>query len=148
MVQLREIWKAEKHRYYSIEINGERFPGTRPWHIRWEKIKSSTNFAGKRVLDIGTSFGLCPLFISLFLSPQKMVAFDNEADAVYNADRLKTLFHTNFDLYQINLDKDPYEKILGYNYDIVICMSVFNWIHQKQRLLNYLQHFKELIFVP
>ena len=146
MSEFRKVWREKQHNYYSIELNGEHFSGTRPWHVRWEKIKLAVDFTGKRVLDIGTSVGLCPLFLSMLTSAQKIVAFDNESDAVYNADRLMKVFNTNYELFKIDLERDPYEQILGYEYDIVICMSVFNWIGKKQKLLNYLKHFNELIF--
>lgn len=146
MKQFREVWKHKEHHYYSMQLNGEHFLGTRPWHIRWEKIKQATTFDEKRILDVGTSVGLCPLFISRLFFPKKMVAFDNERNAVDTATNLKKIFNIEFDLYLLNLDEDPYEEVLGYEYDVVICMSVLNWIKNKQRLLNYLGCFKELIF--
>jgi len=47
---------------------------------------------------------------------------------------------------QIDLDNSDYEKILGYNYETVFCLSFFRWIKDKERLLKYLSNFENIVF--
>lgn len=44
--------------YYSIDIAGVNFPGERPWMLRWERIRKSVDFKGKRLLELGCNMGL------------------------------------------------------------------------------------------
>jgi hypothetical protein len=46
------------------------------------------------------------------------------------------------------MDKDDYEDILSYNYDVVFCLSFIRWINDKERLFRYLSHFKTLVIEP
>ena len=45
-----------------------------------------------------------------------------------------------------NFDEDPnYETKIGYDYDVVFCMSLLHWVQDKERLLRYLSHFDQVL---
>ena len=39
-----------------------------------------------------------------------------------------------------------YEEKIGYDYDIVFCMSLIHWVKDKNRLMRYLSNFNHVIF--
>lgn len=139
---LYKLWMV-RGRYSSMTVNDVHFPGTRPWKVRWELIKNGVDFSDKKVIDLGTNIGICPTFIAKYTDASSVVGIDRNVEF---AKQFQGFFHVSFPLMTIDLDSDSYEEVLGYDYDLVICMSVYNWVNKKEKLLNYLSHFNEVLY--
>lgn len=148
---LSRLWYGETEgkpvgQYYQLEFNGKILHGKREWKVRWDLLSTGVNWTRKRVLELGSNTGICSLFLSKYMPVEKVVAIDKLPKAVLYMQRLQDIFHTKFSVYQLDLDEDPYESILGYDYDIVLCMSLYRWVHNKERLLRYLSRFSEILY--
>jgi 2-polyprenyl-3-methyl-5-hydroxy-6-metoxy-1,4-benzoquinol methylase len=133
-------------RYYDFIFNGAYFEGNRHWEDRWQLINKATSFSGKRILDLGSHIGLCSLFISKYLPIESLVSVEKLEKCISKHKRLQDLFNVNYNIIELDLNTENYEKILGYDYDIVICMSFLKWVTDKNRLLWYLSNFSQVIF--
>jgi SAM-dependent methyltransferase len=133
-------------RYYDFDLNGLHFKGSRPWQERWDLISNATSFENKKVLELGSNVGICSIFIAKYLPVSSVVAVDHERSFTRLCSRMQDVFEVEFPVYCLDLDHDSFEKTLGYDYDIVICMSLYNWVKDKTRLLKYLSHFSQVIY--
>ncbi len=136
--------------YYSLEIAGQRIGGERPWETRWALIKPALDFEGKKILELGCNMAICSQYLLTFAHAKAAVGVElpSRHSTIRAAKKLQQAFHNkdNFELALIDLNKDPYEEQLGYDYDVAICMSILKWVDDKERLLSYLAHFKQVIF--
>lgn len=146
---LQKIWYKnipQKGRYYKFDLNGVHFKGTRDWEERWDLIRNATSFDNKRVLELGCNIGICSTFISKYLPVTAVTAIDFDRTLTQLGKQIQDVFEVEYPVYTFNLDRDPYEKVVGYNYDIVFCMSLYHWVKNKKRLLNFLSHFPKVIY--
>jgi hypothetical protein len=132
--------------YYSFDIGGCLFTGERPWELRWEHIRRKINFNGKRVLELGCNLGLLSTFARIE-GAACCSAVDIDDMILRGARLVAAAFGINDNRY-VQLDFDSsvnWEAKLGGN-DLVMCLSVLNWVKDKKRLLDFLGQHNELLF--
>jgi SAM-dependent methyltransferase len=133
--------------YYSIIIkNNHFFPGIRPFELRWNMIKDVLDYAGKNILELGCCTALPSALLKKYRNADRVVAVDMAAHRLQAAQLLAQAFEVDIEFYKLHFGDDAYEKILGYDFDIVFCMSLLYWIPDKDRFMRYLSHFKNIIF--
>ena len=142
--------------YYSMTINGHHYNGNRPWDRRWEVIKDATDYANKNILELGCNMGLVATCLKKYRNVHTAVGvegpdwFLKKQGSPYRVQAAKWFaqaFEVPVSFIQVDLNGEPgYEEKIGYNYDIVFCLSLMNWITDKERLLRYLAKFNEVIY--
>lgn len=135
--------------YYSITINGQYFDGERPWELRWKKFADVVRWDNLKILDLGTCMGVVPAFLLKYYESHSATAIDCNPHHIQATELVRKAFRIpeeKMTIIQIDLHKDEYEKILGYDYDVVFCLSFFRWIEEKERLFKYLTNFNTVIF--
>lgn len=134
----------DKGNYYDITVNDFHFQGSRIWKERWDIISKNIDFEGLRVLDIGTFLGFIPTFSLKYGGAIKATGIDK--DNLEPAKNIAKAFEVDSKFIYMHLDSEPYEEMIGTDYDIVFCMSVYYWVEQKQRLLNFLSQFPQIVY--
>lgn len=134
--------------YYSYVEQGIAFPGERPWLERWNVLKDITDYRNKRILEIGCNMGLLSIWILKEKGGAAALGVDADANILESAKLVAAARGVSFDVAQIDLDSNRnWERRLEqYNPDIVFALNVLNWVRQKQRLLEFLGQFNEVIF--
>lgn len=156
--KLRKAWELAKISdanypggcvaYYELEKDGYVFPGERPWAERWEQFKSVTSYKGKRVLELGCNLSLLSCYLQQFADAAECACVDHDADILVAARLVSEALGTPCEYHQIDFDKTPdwEEPLAAFKPNIVTALSVLNWVEDKQRLMNFLGRFDEVIF--
>lgn len=137
--------------YYSVTINGQYFEGERPWNLRWSKIKKAMDWSGKKILDLGTCMGMVPVYLLKYAGAASSTAVDFNQYLLDSSDLVRQAFQIPKDkirFLNLNMNTQAYEQVLGYDHDVVFCLSFLRWIHDQERLLKYLSKFKNVILEP
>ncbi len=156
---LQEAWKigtggSGGKPYYAFDIDDLKFDGERNWNDRWDLMRHLP-LGGKAVLELGCNVGLFSIHALEECAAKSADGVDLPDDALtVNGNPLmaKAARMVNAALgsrvvyHQVNLNTQPYEEILGTDYDVVFCMSFFKWIDDKDRFLRYLSHFDEIVY--
>ena len=131
--------------YYSLTYKNWHFLGERPWYLRWEYIRNNVDFVGKTVLELGCNMGLFSLF-AMVHGAKKALGIDKDQEIIKVAEEIgKALrIDASFDCLDLVSDPDWEEKLKGS--DIVIAMSLIHWVPNKQRILEFLGHHREVIY--
>jgi len=134
--------------YYSLSLEGYYFPGERPWCDRWNMLRSITDYSGKRILELGCNMALLSTFLLKDSNASAALAVDIDAKILEAAKLITMAFGVKAALKVQNLDapEDWESQLIDFKPDIVFALNVLNWVQDKQRLLNFLGHFKEVIF--
>lgn len=134
--------------YYSLNFEGYHFPGERPWEQRWDMIRSITDYTGKRVLELGCNMALLSIWLLHEANAEAALAVDADKDILRAARLISQAIGVNPTLAQVDFDaSDNWEAgLLASNPDIVFALNVLNWVKNKQRFLDFLGNFNELIF--
>ena len=157
---LRLAWKLDTgggrdKSYNELVVNGVRFPGERKWDLRWNLIKDVISFKGKKILELGSNVALASVYLLKYRKAASCTAVDlpnaqlaqRGTPHLLRAARLvQRAFGMRVKLLQVDLNKNNYESSIGYSYDVVICMSLLKWVHDKERLLQFLSHFPHVIY--
>ncbi len=132
--------------YYSIQINNRIFPGLRPFELRWNMIKDAVDYTDKNILELGCCTGLPSTLLKKYKNPSRVVAVDMSDQRLRAAQLFAEGFGVDIEFYKIHLGNNKYEDLIGYDFDIVFCMSLLHWVPNKDRFMRYLSHFKHVIF--
>jgi 2-polyprenyl-3-methyl-5-hydroxy-6-metoxy-1,4-benzoquinol methylase len=134
--------------YYAIDFEGYHFPGERPWSERWNRIKNSSNYSGKTILELGCNMGLLSIYLLKEAGAAKCIGVDHDKKILESAKLISEVFEVNPVFKQINFDstKDWESDLLSSNIDVVFALNVLNWVNYKDRLLKFLSNFPEIIF--
>ncbi len=141
--------------YYSMTVNGQRMRGERPWEIRWNLIKDAMNYDEKRILDLGCNIGLLnacmqkyrkPASYQNIDAPHAFLARQGQTQKLQAAQWIAQAFEVPFHLKQFDFDKDDYENKIGYDYDVVFCLSLLHWLKDAGRMMRYLSNFNHVFF--
>ncbi len=142
--------------YYSITVNNRLLSGNRSWEARWNLIKNIIDYENKNIVELGCCMGLVATSLKKYRSTNRTVGVDGPNDflvtqgspyRIQAAKWFAQAFEADVQFIQVDLDKDPdYETKIGYDYDVAFCMSLLHWVQNKDRLMNYLSHFKHVIF--
>ena len=134
--------------YYSLEFEGYEFPGERPWSTRWELLQSVTDFQGKRVLEIGCNLALLSCCLLKDSGASDAIAVDYDS-TILKAASLAAEAHNVTPVFvqqDLNSKEDWESRLNAYNPDLVVALSILNWIDDKERFVAYLGQFDEVIF--
>ncbi len=134
--------------YYAIDFEGYHFPGERPWNERWDRLKSLSDYSGKTILELGCNMGLLSIHLLKESGAAKCIGVDHDKKILESAKLISEVFEVYPVFRQINFDsaKDWESDLLSNNIDIVFALNVLNWVNDKDRLLNFLSNFPEIIF--
>lgn len=143
--------------YYEINIDNKVYEGERNWDERWKLIKDCIPFRNMKILEIGSNMGILSTYLKTFRETSKTVCVDepdemllasNKRDTIKAAKLLDKAFgiENQIDYIQIDLNKIEYEQILGEDFDFVAALSIFKWIDDKARFLDYLAKFKYVLY--
>jgi len=131
--------------YYSLDINGLHLPGERPWLQRWLVIAKTTDFQGKRVIELGCNMALLSCYARLS-GARAALAADINADVLTAATELSKVLGVEIETQRVDFDNDvKWEELLGQG-DIVTALSLTYWLKDKDRLWRYIAKFPEVIF--
>lgn len=148
--ELRSFWKkgsTPEGLYYGIDVNDEHFGGgSRRWEPRWDQIKDAVSYEDKKIIEFGGNIGVCSTYLEKYRGAKSTTILDLHTRFKEFNDKLKSVFKTKTKFHILNIDKDPYEEVIGYDYDIAICMSFFWWVKDKERFLEYLSHIPVVIY--
>jgi len=134
--------------YYAIDFEEYHFPGERPWNERWNRLKNVSDYSGKIIIELGCNMGLLSTFLLSEKNASKCIGVDHDSKILQSAKLISEVYNVRPEFFQVNFDsKDNWEeKLLAYNADIIFALNVLNWINDKQRFLNFLSNFPEVIF--
>lgn len=143
--------------YYSATINGKFRKGERYWNARWDLIKNSMDFNGKNFLEIACNMAILTTFLKKFKNINKAVGVDQPDELLRISGKPTTMqacklldvaygVENMIKYFQVDLNKENYEDILGYDFDVVSALSIYKWMHDKERFLQYLCKFDNIIF--
>jgi hypothetical protein len=131
--------------YYSIDISGINFPGERPWIIRWERIRRSIDFKGKRLLELGCNMGLLSIHAKLS-GAAACLGIDVDKEILRAAELASRAFGTDVVYRQLDLaDSFPWEEELS-GFDVVSALSVLHWVKDKKRVWSFIAQHKEVLY--
>jgi hypothetical protein len=153
MQLIKQAWTMstggmDRKPYYSVNINGKYFEGERAWDLRWREFKEETNWNGLKILDLGTCMGMVPAYLFKYCNLHSATAVDFNSHHIAATDLVRRAFRIpeeRMRIINIDLDNSNYEVILGYEYDVIFCLSFLRWIKDKDRFLKYLSKFKDII---
>jgi hypothetical protein len=131
--------------YYALTYKHWHFPGERPWYLRWHAIRRRVALEGKRVLDLGSNMGLLPTF-ALLHGAESAVGVDADADVLRAAAMIAQAFEVSPKFRQLDLNEVPSWEEELFGADIVVAMSLLEWLHDDRRLLNFLGCHREVIY--
>ena len=141
--------------YYSLTLNGRFFRGERPWDLRWDMIKDAFDYKDKKILEIGCCLAMPCTFLMKYRGaasatgvdvPDRILQIQGDPYKLTAARWVDRAFKVDVKYIQTDLNSEQYESKIGYDYDIVVCMSILNWVTDKKRLLRYLSHFNHVIY--
>ena len=131
--------------YYSLDVCGEHFPGERPWALRWHHVAENVDFAGKRVLELGCNLGLFSAFARR-AGAAACTGVDADPDILGGARRVAEALAADVTFRQIDFDSpEDWESELA-GHDIVLALSVINWVDDKDRFRRFLARHDEVLF--
>lgn len=131
--------------YYSLDIGGVNFPGERPWVLRWERIRKSVDFNGKRLLELGCNMGLLSIHAKLS-GAAFCLGIDIDKDILSAANLASRAFGTDTAYRQLDLaDSSTWEEELK-GFDVVSVLSVLHWIEKKARVWAFIAQHKEVLY--
>lgn len=134
--------------YYSLDIEGYHFPGERLWSARWNMLRSVTDYSGKRILELGCNMGLLSTYLLKDCNVKAALAVDIDTKILEAAKLVAMAFDVKPALRVQDFDapEDWESQLIDFKPDIVFALNVLNWVQDKQRLLNFLGCFQEVIF--
>ncbi len=134
--------------YYSLDFEGIRFPGERSWDQRWPVLRDITDYSGKRVLELGCNMALLSSWLLCKANARAALAIDADERILEAARIVASVFDVAPVFQRVNFD-DPDDwktALVDFDADVVFALNILNWVCAKQRLLNFLGRFPELIF--
>jgi SAM-dependent methyltransferase len=161
MKLLHEAWQgpgggSRGKPYYRVVVNGIYFDGERDWAQRWNMMKDTLDYRGKKILELGCNFAMSSAYMIKYRGassaigielPDERLTINGNPNVIKAAKKFhKALNVGGIEIKQMDLDVSDYENLIGDEFDIVVCMSLLNWVKDKERLLNYLSKFPCVIY--
>jgi ubiquinone/menaquinone biosynthesis C-methylase UbiE len=133
--------------YYSLTIDGIYLPGERPWRPRWEQLRGATSLRGKRVLELGCNMALFSSFAIAEESAACAMAVDADARILKAAALVTRACNAQVELVCQDFDEQGWEdRLASFRPDVVTALSVVQWVADKDRFLQFLGRFPELLY--
>lgn len=131
--------------YYSLDLTGCHFPGERSWVLRWHEISKRVDFRGKRVLELGCNLGLFSAFARR-VGARECVGVDHDSEILEGARLVSKALHVHNEFYQVDFDADESWEDRLRGFDLVIALSVVNWLVNRERFLTFLGEHAEVLY--
>jgi hypothetical protein len=138
--------------YYSLDVDGRHFPGERPWADRWEYIGKALREAvggdlkGKRILELGCNLGL----LSVWAAREGAVChgYEYESDILEGCRLLASAFGVadRCSWHQTDFNNKSVTDDITDEFDVCTCLSVMNWVRNKDNLIELLSRQKVVIY--
>lgn len=134
--------------YYSYDFQGIHFPGERPWKERWGVLSGITDFKGKRILELGCNMALLSSALLKEKKAKAALGVDVDSKILESAKLVSSALGVMPKFRQQDLDSpDDWEtELSNFRPDVVFALNVLNWVKDKERLMNFLGRFNEVIF--
>ena len=138
--------------YYSLSVNGKQFPGERPWEDRWEYIGKAMHdacggdFKGKRILELGCNLGL----LSVWAAKEGAIChgYEHESDILEGCKLVASAFGVadRCSWSQADFNSKAVTDKIADNFDVCTCLSVMNWVRNKDNLIDLLSRQKVILY--
>ena len=138
--------------YYSLSVNGKQFPGERPWEDRWEYIGKAMHdacggdFKGKKILELGCNLGL----LSVWAAREGAIChgYEYESDILDGSKLLASAFGVSerCKWSQADFNSKAVTDKIADNFDVCTCLSVMNWVRNKDNLIDLLSRQKVVLY--
>ena len=138
--------------YYSLDVDGKHFSGERLWEDRWGYIGKALRDAcggdlkGKRILELGCNLGL----LSVWAAREGAIChgYEYEADILEGSKLVASAFgvseRCNWSQVDFN-NKEDTDSIVD-EFDICTCLSVMNWVRNKEKFIDFLSRQRIVIY--
>jgi len=138
--------------YYSLNVDGNQFSGERPWEDRWGYIGKALRDAcggdlkGKRIIELGCNLGL----LSVWAAREGAIChgYEYEADILEGSKLVASAFGVSDRCKWSRIDfnkKEDTDSIVD-EFDICTCLSVMNWVRDKDNLIDLLSRQKNVLY--
>lgn len=134
--------------YYSLDVGGYHFPGERPWIERWNVLRLATDYSGKRILELGCNMALLSCFLLKDSHASAALAVDADAKILEAAEQVSLAFGVKpiLKCQDFNAVYDWGSELFDFKPDVVFALNVLNWVQDKQRFVDFLGRFQEVIY--
>lgn len=133
--------------YYSFRFEGYYFPGERSWEDRWKVLRSITEYSGKRILELGCNMSLLSCFLLKEENATAAMGVDIDPEILKSAKLVSSALCVDPEYRQQDFDStgDWENELREFMPDIVFALNVLNWVNDKERFLDFLGLFDEII---
>jgi len=138
--------------YYSLDVDGRHFSGERPWKARWEYIGKALRDAcggeleGKRLLELGCNLGL----LSVWAAKEGAIChgYEYEADILQGCKQVASAFGVadRCTWSQADFNTKEVTDRISNEFDICTCLSVMNWVRNKNNLMDLLSRQRVVLY--
>jgi predicted RNA methylase/predicted Ser/Thr protein kinase len=134
--------------YYALEFGGLSWPGERPWAERWRVLRQITAWRGRRVLELGCNLGLLSIFLLKEEAALAALAVDRDDRILAAGAEAARAFRVRPEFRRLDFDRDAdwETPLLAFRPDVVVALSVLNWVADRARLLAFLGRCAELVY--
>lgn len=134
--------------YYSFSFEGYFFPGERSWEERWKVLRSITDYSEKRILELGCNMSLLSCFLLKEERAAAAMGVDIDPNILEAAKLVSSALGVDPAYRQQDFDStSDWEKgFKEFRPDTVFALNVLNWVKDKERFLDFLGSFDEIIF--
>lgn len=138
--------------YYSLKETGIDLPGERPWEDRWNYIGKALQslcngtVANKKILDLGCNLGLLSVWAAR--EGANCHGYEYEADILSGCKLIAAAFDVDGKCRwtQADLNDENVIESIGNGYDVCACLSVMQWVKNKDNLIKLLSKQKAVIY--
>lgn len=156
--QLHAAWKIAQRSeanspggcvcYYSLDLDDFHLPGERPWAERWSVLRHVTPVDGRRILELGCNLGLLSCHMLSEGGAAAALCVDRDEEILEAARRVSAAYGVTPRYLQVDFDSPANweEQLARFRPDMVVALSVLNWVRDKERFLAFLGRFDEVLF--
>ncbi|MDY6823757.1 MAG: hypothetical protein SWH68_08190 [Thermodesulfobacteriota bacterium] len=138
--------------YYSFSVDGCKLSGERPWEKRWAYIgrvlreAAGGDLKNKKILELGCNLGL----LSTWAARQGAICngYEYAGDILEGSALVAEAFGVGdrCTWRQIDLNDPNQTRRIRHDYDLCTCLSVMNWVKNKDNLIELLSTQKAVLF--
>lgn len=132
--------------YYDWHWGGYKLIGERPWHLRWDLLRTvfTQRLAPGRFLELGSNLGLLSIHASL--NGWRSLGLEHNALAVAAADHIAAALGVSAEFQRADLaDPAAFSNPEG-AYDLVAALSVLHWIPDRTAVEAFLRKQPRLLY--
>ncbi len=138
--------------YYSLDVDSKHFPGERPWEDRWRYIgKALRDACGgdlkeKSIMEMGCNLGL----LSVWAAQEGAIChgYEYESDILEGCKLLASAFGISdrCSWHKADFNNKGVTDSITDKFDVCTCLSVMNWVHNKDNLIELLSRQKVVLY--